>query len=123
MPKTTTGRAPGPRRTMTAAARAAAKRAERGHHEAGAVTATDEGPPRRAGRPLAGRTVLVEAPKHGWDDPPEPSTESFEEDGPQERSEPVPAGAAGCSPRSWPSCSSSAWSRWPPWDGGTATAA
>lgn len=94
MPKTTTGRAPGPgtRRTMTAAARAAAKRAERGHHEAGAVTATDEGPPRRAGRPLAGRTVLVEAPKHGWDDPPEPSTESFEEDGPQERSEPGPGG-------------------------------
>jgi Mce-associated membrane protein len=96
MPKTTTGRAPGPgtRRTMTAAARAAAKRAERGHREAGAATATatDEESPRRAERPLAGRTVLIEAPKDGWDDPPEPSPESFEEDGPQERSERGPGG-------------------------------
>jgi Mce-associated membrane protein len=94
MPKTTTGRAPGPgtRRTMTAAARAAAKRAERGHREAGAMTSTDERAPRRAERTLAGRTVLVEAPKDGWDDPPEPSTESFEEDGPQERSDPGPGG-------------------------------
>ncbi|MDQ0748042.1 Mce-associated membrane protein [Streptomyces africanus] len=92
MPKTTTGRAPGPgtRRTMTAAARAAAKRAERGHREAGAAAAGDEGPPRRAERPRAGRTVLIEAPKDGWDDPPEPSPESFEEDAPQERSEPGP---------------------------------
>jgi Mce-associated membrane protein len=90
MPKTTTGRAPGPgtRRTMTAAARAAAKRAERGHREAGAATAGDEEPPRRTGRPLAGRTVLVEAPKDGWEDPPEPSPESFGQDGPHERSEP-----------------------------------
>ncbi|WP_033306002.1 hypothetical protein RFN58_12690 [Streptomyces iakyrus] len=94
MPKTTTGRAPGPgtRRTMTAAARAAAKRAERGHREAGAATSIDERAPRRAERPLAGRTVLVQAPKHGWDDPPEPSAESFEEDGPQERSDPGPGG-------------------------------
>ncbi|MFI9752339.1 hypothetical protein [Streptomyces collinus] len=94
MPKTTTGRAPGPgtRRTMTAAARAAAKRAERGHREAGAVTAAHEESPRRAERPLAGRTVLIEAPKHGWDDPPEPSPESFGEDGPQERSEPGSGG-------------------------------
>ncbi|CAM5738228.1 hypothetical protein SAFG77S_02949 [Streptomyces afghaniensis] len=92
MPKTTTGRAPGPgtRRTMTAAARAAAKRAERGHREAGAATAGDEESPSRAERPRAGRTVLVEAPKDGWDDPPEPSPESFEEDGPEERSEPDP---------------------------------
>ncbi|MFH9063021.1 hypothetical protein ACH4GM_17645 [Streptomyces coeruleorubidus] len=94
MPKTTTGRAPAPgtRRTMTAAARAAAKRAERGHREAGAATATatDEESPRRAERPLAGRTVLVEAPKDGWDDPPEPSPESFEDDAPQERNEPGP---------------------------------
>ncbi|MEU3886970.1 hypothetical protein [Streptomyces sp. NPDC029041] len=88
MPKTTTGRAPGPgtRRSMTAAARAAAKRAERGHREAGAVTAAHEESPRRAERPLAGRTVLTEAPKHGWDDPPEPSPEAFEEDRPRERS-------------------------------------
>ena len=94
MPKTTTGRAPAPgtRRTITAAARAAAKRAERGHREAGAATAGDEESPRRAERPRAGRTVLVEAPKDGWDDPPEPSPESFEEDGPQDRSEPGPGG-------------------------------
>ncbi|MGW0369110.1 hypothetical protein ACWDZW_09365 [Streptomyces coeruleorubidus] len=94
MPKTTTGRAPAPgtRRTMTAAARAAAKRAERGHREAGAATAGDEESPRRAERPRAGRTVLVDAPKDGWDDPPEPSPESFEEDAPQERSEPGPGG-------------------------------
>ncbi|MET9681105.1 hypothetical protein [Streptomyces coeruleorubidus] len=94
MPKTTTGRAPGPgtHRTMTAAARAAAKRAERGHREAGAATAGDEESPRRAERPRAGRTVLVEAPKDGWDDPPEPSPGSFEEDGPEERSEPGPGG-------------------------------
>ncbi|GAA2225537.1 MULTISPECIES: hypothetical protein [Streptomyces] len=94
MPKTTTGRAAGPgaRRTMTAAARAAAKRAERGHREAGAVTATDEESPRGAERPLAGRTVLIEAPKNGWDDPPEPSPESLGEEGPQERSEPGSGG-------------------------------
>ncbi|MDO0915431.1 hypothetical protein QQM39_32825 [Streptomyces sp. DT2A-34] len=70
MTKTTTGRAPvsPARRGMTAAARAAAKRAERGHREP-APEAT-----------VAGRTVLIEAPKDGWDDPPEPSVESFEED-------------------------------------------
>ncbi|MGK5692628.1 hypothetical protein ACSNOJ_06870 [Streptomyces sp. URMC 128] len=94
MPKTTTGRAPGPgtRRTMTAAARAAAKRAERGHRETGAATAGDERSPRRAERSRAGRTVLVEAPKDGWDDPPEPSPESFEEDGSRDRSEAGPGG-------------------------------
>ncbi|MET9388961.1 hypothetical protein ABZY20_00885 [Streptomyces sp. NPDC006624] len=94
MPKTTTGRAPAPgtRRTMTAAARAAAKRAERGHRAAGAAPAGDEERPRRAEPPRAGRTVLVEAPKDGWDDPPEPSPESFGEDGPEERSEPAPGG-------------------------------
>ncbi|GHD21622.1 hypothetical protein GCM10010313_55440 [Streptomyces violarus] len=94
MPKTTTGRAPGPgtRRIMTAAARAAAKRAERGHREAGPATAGDEESQRRAERPRAGRTVLIEAPKDGWDDPPEPSPESFEGDGPRERSEPGPGG-------------------------------
>jgi Mce-associated membrane protein len=63
---------------MTAAARAAAKRAERGHREPDPAT-DDEAP-------LAGRTVLVEAPGDGWDDPPEPSPEAFEEDdAPQER--------------------------------------
>lgn len=43
------------RRTMTAAARAAAKRAAR-----------------REGEAIAGRTLLVEPPANGWDDPPEP---------------------------------------------------
>lgn len=72
MPKTTTGRAPGTptRRTMTAAARAAAKRAERGHREPAPQTT------------VAGRTVLIDAPENGWEDPPEPSLESFEEDAP-----------------------------------------
>ncbi|MGW5474121.1 hypothetical protein [Streptomyces chartreusis] len=68
MPKTTPG--PRTRRTMTAATRAAAKRAERGHR-APAPEAS-----------VAGRTVLIEAPKNGWEDPPEPSLESFEEDAP-----------------------------------------
>src|SRR5688572_24523483 len=74
MTKTTTGRAPGSttRRTMTAAARAAAKRAERGHRE----------PAPEATVAVAGRTVLIEAPKNGWEDPPEPSLDSFEEDAP-----------------------------------------
>ncbi|MGA5900189.1 hypothetical protein [Streptomyces venetus] len=94
MPKTTTGRGPGPgtRRTMTAAARAAAKRAERGHREPVAATSGDEETPRRTERPLAGRTVPIKAPKGGWEDPPEPSPESCEEDGPAERSEPGAGG-------------------------------
>ncbi|MBC2902258.1 hypothetical protein [Streptomyces cupreus] len=62
------------RRTLTAAARAAAKRAERG-------ATTDDVPEDRA----SGRTVLVEAPKNGWEDPPEPSPEDFEETPPRER--------------------------------------
>ncbi|MGW6735456.1 hypothetical protein [Streptomyces sp. NPDC055013] len=74
MAKTTTGRAPGSgtRRTMTTAARAAAKRAARGHREPTPEPA------------VAGRTVLIEAPKDGWEDPPEPSLESFDEDVPPE---------------------------------------
>ncbi|WCD96456.1 hypothetical protein PGH47_12530 [Streptomyces sp. HUAS 31] len=68
MPKTTPG--PRTRRTMTAATRAAAKRAERGHRAPALETS------------VAGRTVLIEAPKNGWEDPPEPSLESFEEDAP-----------------------------------------
>ncbi|ELS52800.1 hypothetical protein [Streptomyces viridochromogenes] len=85
MPKTTTTR-----RTMTAAARAAAKRAERGHRDAAPAAATDEDSATRAERPLAGRTVLIEAPKNGWQDPPEPSPEAFEEDddAPEDRSTP-----------------------------------
>ncbi|WP_405581618.1 hypothetical protein [Streptomyces sp. NBC_01092] len=63
-------------KTLTAAARAAAKRAERSHREPDPVTT------------VAGRTVLIEAPKNGWEDPPEPSPEEFEEDAPQERHTP-----------------------------------
>ncbi|MFC5219155.1 hypothetical protein [Streptomyces coerulescens] len=65
-------------RSMTAAARAAAKRAERGHRE------PDPAPT------VAGRTVLIEAPKNGWEDPPEPSPspEPFEEDAPDAEGQP-----------------------------------
>jgi len=94
MTRTTTrsrGSGSGTGRTMTAAARAAAKRAERGHREPD-PTATDEETPGRPEAPAAGRTVLIE-PKdeNGWDDPPEPSPESFEEDAPQQEGEPGPA--------------------------------
>ncbi|WP_329227265.1 hypothetical protein [Streptomyces canus] len=93
MTKTTTrsrgsGSGSGTGRTMTAAARAAAKRAERGHREPNSA-ATDKETPGRPEAPEAGRTVLIE-PKdeNGWDDPPEPSPESFEEDAPQQEGEP-----------------------------------
>lgn len=98
MTKTTTrgrgsGSGSGTRRTITAAARAAAKRAERGHHEPDPA-ATDEEASRRPETPTSGRTVLIEAPDEGgWDDPPEPSPESFEEDAPQEEGEPGPGSA------------------------------
>ncbi|WP_371644510.1 hypothetical protein [Streptomyces mirabilis] len=76
--------------TTTAAARAAAKRAERGHREP-EPTATDEEAPVRPEAPAAGRTLLIEAPeKDGWDDPPEPSPESFAEDAPHKETEPDP---------------------------------
>ncbi len=96
MAKTTTrsrgsGSGSGTRHTMTAAARAAAKRAERGHLEPAAGASIDEVAPGRPGAPTAGRTVLIEAPdEDGWDDPPEPSPEGFEEDAPQEEGEPWP---------------------------------
>ncbi|MET9827982.1 hypothetical protein ABZ078_01440 [Streptomyces sp. NPDC006385] len=91
---TTRGRTTGSpgRRTMTAAARAAAKRAERGHREAGVATTADEETSHKAERPVAGRTVLIEAPEDGWDDPPEPSPEAFEEDAPEEQAEPTGPG-------------------------------
>ncbi|MCL8010319.1 hypothetical protein [Streptomyces sp. AS02] len=75
MPKTTTDRTPNSttRRTLTAAARAAAKRAERGHRDEQSESSVTD-------RPLAGRTVLIDAPKNGWQDPPEPSPDAFEED-------------------------------------------
>ncbi|MGX1673013.1 hypothetical protein [Streptomyces sp. NPDC055400] len=90
MAKTTTrsrgtGSGSGPRRTLTAAARAAAKRAERGHGEP-VPAATDEEATGPGAARDAGRTLLIEPPKEsGWDDPPEPSPESFAErkgDGP-----------------------------------------
>ncbi|MEV8593039.1 hypothetical protein [Streptomyces sp. NPDC052012] len=76
MAKTTTrGRGSGSptRHTMTAAARAAARRAER----------AERGPATAVGKvsPVAGRTVVIEPPD-GWDDPPEPSPEDFDEDAP-----------------------------------------
>ncbi|MXM63925.1 hypothetical protein GR925_10815 [Streptomyces sp. HUCO-GS316] len=85
MTKATTrsrGAGSGARSTMTAAARAAARRVERGRPEGGPA-ARDE----QAAR-LTGRTVLVDAPKDGWDDPPEPSPESFEESVPKEPAQP-----------------------------------
>ncbi|MFE9440109.1 hypothetical protein ACFYO2_14025 [Streptomyces sp. NPDC006602] len=87
MARTTTrgrGSGSGTRHTMTAAARAAAKRADRGHHELGPAT-DDEGATGRSEEPLSGRTVLIEAPGNGWADPPEPSPESLTEDAPEER--------------------------------------
>ncbi|MFE6174641.1 hypothetical protein [Streptomyces sp. NPDC056464] len=80
MPKTTPSRTPGTttRRTMTAAARAAAKRAARNHHDAGSVTVTADKAASRSEHPHTGRTVLIEAPKGGWQDPPEPSPDEFE---------------------------------------------
>ncbi|MCF1596137.1 hypothetical protein [Streptomyces muensis] len=84
MAKTTTAR-----RTMTAAARAAAKRAERSHREVDPPGPLDGGHAAVDGglrvdpdpvATVAGRTVLIEAPKNGWQDPPEPSPEAFEED-------------------------------------------
>lgn len=59
------------RRTMTAAARAAAKRTGR--------PAPPERGTRREEQTASGRTLLVEPPANGWEDPPEPeSPESFE---------------------------------------------
>ncbi|MFI6440550.1 hypothetical protein [Streptomyces sp. NPDC050759] len=96
MAKTTTrgsGSGAGTRRTMTAAARAAAKRAERGRREPGPAAA-DEEAPGRPKAPAAGRTVIVEAAEEdGWDDPPEPSPESFGEDPPQAEDESGPGTA------------------------------
>ncbi|MFJ3811181.1 hypothetical protein ACIPWE_33080 [Streptomyces sp. NPDC090073] len=72
------------RRTMTAAARAAAKRAgrpvppERGAHQ-------EEQTP-------SGRTLLVEPPTNGWEDPPEP--EPFEEE-PEDSARPRKVGRPG----------------------------
>ncbi|MEU8976419.1 hypothetical protein AB0D11_45975 [Streptomyces monashensis] len=58
------------RRTMSAAARAAAKRAGR--------PARPEHAPRQEEEAVPGRTLLVEPPAGGWEDPPEP--EPFEDE-------------------------------------------
>ncbi|MFH8770171.1 hypothetical protein [Streptomyces sp. NPDC017958] len=63
------------RRTMTAAARAAAKRARRPEPDETALQAE--------GRP-SGRTVLIEPPG-GWDDPPEPKPKPEPEPGADEQ--------------------------------------
>ncbi|MEV6838995.1 hypothetical protein AB0N17_31545 [Streptomyces sp. NPDC051133] len=63
------------RRTMTAAARAAAKRAGRPARPDHAARQDEEAAP--------GRTLLVEPPADGWEDPPEPAPEPFE-DAPEE---------------------------------------
>ncbi|WP_256725557.1 hypothetical protein [Streptomyces sp. IMTB 2501] len=65
------------RRTMTAAARAAAKRAGR--------PARPEHAARQEEGAAPGRTLLIEPPADGWEDPPEP--EPFE-DGPEESAPP-----------------------------------
>jgi Mce-associated membrane protein len=71
---------------VTAAARAAAKRAERTAPDPGpGPAAADEEAPPRPVSPLSGRTVLIEVPD-GWDDPPEPSPDSFKETSPDETS-------------------------------------
>ncbi|MFE1311499.1 hypothetical protein [Streptomyces sp. NPDC058755] len=67
------------RRTMTAAARAAAKRARRPEH--------DETAPQAEGRP-SGRTVLIEPPG-GWDDPPEPKPAAEEPETDEQESAPA----------------------------------
>ncbi|AOR31354.1 hypothetical protein BFF78_10195 [Streptomyces fodineus] len=73
------------RRTLTAAARAAAKRAGRpALPEHGARTAA--GP---AKEPPSGRTLLIEPPDAGWEDPPEPEPA---EETPQESAPPRRAG-------------------------------
>ncbi|MGW3357210.1 hypothetical protein ACWDFL_17575 [Streptomyces bungoensis] len=68
------------RRTMTAAARAAAKRTERPARPERGAGQEDQTP--------SGRTLLVEPPKNGWEDPPEPEApEASESSQPSEPSE------------------------------------
>ncbi|MET8243860.1 hypothetical protein ABZV31_05125 [Streptomyces sp. NPDC005202] len=78
------------RRTLAASARAAAKRAQQPAREArGARTASrpaDEGR-RRNEEEQSGRTLLIDPPADGWDDPPEPSPESVEEEAGEEAQE------------------------------------
>ncbi|MFB7505047.1 hypothetical protein [Streptomyces broussonetiae] len=71
------------RRTMTAAARAAAKRAGR--------PARPEGAARREEEAVPGRTLLVEPPAGGWEDPPEPAHEHEHEHFEDEPEESAPS--------------------------------
>ncbi|MEU0203985.1 MULTISPECIES: hypothetical protein [unclassified Streptomyces] len=97
---TTRGRGAGSpaRRTLTAAARAAAKRTQRGEQ----TERTDGVVPERQ---PSGRTLLVEAPGDGWDDPPEPSPEFAEAVAAAEPTGPADAADAGDTavraPRPW----------------------
>ncbi|AXE89676.1 hypothetical protein [Streptomyces sp. Go-475] len=87
---TTRGRGAGSpaRRTLTAAARAAAKRTQRGEPTERTERVVPERQP-------SGRTLLVEAPGDGWDDPPEPSPEFAEAVAAAAPAEPAePAGPA-----------------------------
>ncbi|MET9817158.1 MULTISPECIES: hypothetical protein [unclassified Streptomyces] len=81
---TTRGRGAGSpaRRTLTAAARAAAKRTQRGEQTERTERVAPERQP-------SGRTLLVEAPGDGWDDPPEPSPEFAEAVAAAEPTEPT----------------------------------
>jgi Mce-associated membrane protein len=78
------------RRTLTAAARAAAKRtaSKRAERVTGATRAPSpeeaaaNKTPRRPEEQASGPTLVIEVPD-GWDDPPEPSLDSFDEDEPE----------------------------------------
>ncbi len=72
------------RRTMTAAARAAAKRAGR--------PARPERGARQEEQPPSGRTLLVEPPANGWEDPPEPESPKSFEDEPEDDAPPRETG-------------------------------
>ncbi|MFI6567143.1 hypothetical protein [Streptomyces sp. NPDC050534] len=74
-PSRTRGTGSPARRTMTAAARAAAKRAGR--------PARPEHGDRREEQTPAGRTLLVEPPAKGWQDPPEPQPSESLQDEPE----------------------------------------
>ncbi|MGV9249938.1 hypothetical protein [Streptomyces sp. NPDC003697] len=83
-PSRTRGTGSPARRTMTAATRAAAKRAGR--------PARPERDARKEEQTRSGRTLLVEPPANGWEDPPEPeSPESFEGE-PEDGASPRKAG-------------------------------
>ncbi|ANP50398.1 Mce-associated membrane protein [Streptomyces griseochromogenes] len=75
------------RRSMTAAARAAAKRAGRLEHPEHGARPEEEAPP--------GRTLLVEPPAGGWEDPPEPGSPESRESPEEEADASAPPRTAG----------------------------